>query len=62
MAADGQVLSISANQALFSLLGTEYGGNGQSTFALPNLEAAAPTGTTPNSGTTYVICVTGVFP
>jgi microcystin-dependent protein len=34
---DGQVLPINQNQALFSLLGTTYGGNGQTTFALPNL-------------------------
>jgi microcystin-dependent protein len=35
--ADGQLLSINQNQALFSLLGTTYGGNGQTTFALPDL-------------------------
>lgn len=34
---DGQLLSISQNTALFSLLGTTYGGNGQTTFALPDL-------------------------
>lgn len=34
---DGQFLPINQNQALFSLLGTTYGGNGQTTFALPNL-------------------------
>ena len=39
---DGQLLPISQNTALFSLLGTMYGGNGQSTFALPNLQGAAP--------------------
>jgi microcystin-dependent protein len=39
---DGQILPISQNTALFSLLGTFYGGNGQSTFALPNLQGAAP--------------------
>lgn len=33
----GQILPINQNQALFSLLGTTYGGNGQTTFALPNL-------------------------
>lgn len=36
---NGQILPISQNTALFSLLGTFYGGNGQSTFALPNLQA-----------------------
>lgn len=35
---DGQVLPISQNTALFSLLGTTYGGNGMTTFALPNLQ------------------------
>lgn len=36
--ANGQILSIAQNTALFSLLGTTYGGNGQTTFALPNLQ------------------------
>ena len=35
----GQLLAIAQNQALFSLLGTTYGGNGQTTFALPNLQS-----------------------
>jgi len=39
---DGQILPISQNTALFSLLGTTYGGDGKSTFALPNLQASAP--------------------
>jgi microcystin-dependent protein len=39
---DGQLLSISQNTALFSLLGTTYGGDGKSTFALPDLQGAAP--------------------
>jgi microcystin-dependent protein len=39
---DGQLLPISQNTALFSLLGTIYGGNGQSNFALPNLQGRAP--------------------
>jgi microcystin-dependent protein len=39
---DGQLLPISQNTALFSLLGTQFGGNGQSTFALPNLQGSAP--------------------
>ncbi len=38
---DGQILPLSQNTALFSLLGTTYGGNGQSTFALPNLQGSA---------------------
>src|ERR1700750_3378540 len=39
---DGQILPISQNTALFSLLGTTYGGDGKSTFALPNLQGHAP--------------------
>jgi|ERR1700722_16914802 microcystin-dependent protein len=39
---NGQTLPISQNTALFSLLGTYYGGNGTSTFALPNLQGNAP--------------------
>jgi microcystin-dependent protein len=39
---NGQFLPINQNQALFSLLGTTYGGNGQTTFALPNLQGRAP--------------------
>ena len=54
--ADGRLLDISSYTALFSLLGTSFGGDGTTTFALPNLAAAAP------NGTWYVICVQGVFP
>ncbi len=39
---NGQLLPISQNTALFSLLGTTYGGDGKSTFALPNLQGCAP--------------------
>jgi microcystin-dependent protein len=39
---DGQLLPISQNTALFSLLGTTYGGDGKSNFALPNLQGCAP--------------------
>lgn len=39
---NGQILPINQNQALFSLLGTTYGGNGQTTFALPNLQGRIP--------------------
>ncbi len=47
---DGQLLPISQNTALFSLLGTFYGGDGKSTFALPNLEGSAPLGQGQGSG------------
>ncbi|GAA1147384.1 tail fiber protein [Microbacterium natoriense] len=39
---DGQIMSIAQNQALFALLGTTYGGNGVTTFALPDLRGRAP--------------------
>ncbi len=39
---DGQILPLSQNTALFSLLGTTYGGDGKSNFALPNLQGNAP--------------------
>ena len=41
---NGQILSISQNTALFSLIGTFYGGNGTSNFALPNLQGSVPLG------------------
>jgi hypothetical protein len=54
--AQGQLLSIAQNTALFSLLGTNFGGNGVTTFALPDLRDVAP------NGLTYAICDAGVFP
>jgi microcystin-dependent protein len=39
---NGQILGIAQNQALFAVLGTTYGGNGQTTFALPNLQSQVP--------------------
>ena len=39
---NGQLLSVSQHTALFSILGTTYGGNGQTTFALPNLQGRVP--------------------
>jgi microcystin-dependent protein len=41
---DGRLLSIQQNQALFSLLGTNFGGNGQTTFAIPDLRGRLPLG------------------
>lgn len=43
-ACNGQLLPITQNQALFALLGTAYGGNGTTTFALPNLQGSTPVG------------------
>lgn len=49
---DGQLMSIAQNQALFSLLGTMYGGNGQTTFALPDLRGRFPMHTGQGPGLT----------
>jgi microcystin-dependent protein len=48
---NGQLLPISQNTALFSLLGTFYGGDGKSTFALPNLQGSAPMSQGQSGGT-----------
>lgn len=58
----GQILNISQNAALFSLLGTQFGGNGQQTFALPDLQAAEPQIGEPGYGMHYCIALQGVFP
>jgi len=49
---NGQLMSISQNTALFSLLGTNYGGDGKSNFGLPNLQGAAPMGSGTGNGLT----------
>lgn len=54
MFCDGQLLPISENETLFQLIGTTYGGDGQTTFALPNLQSRIPIHMgTGSSGTTY---------
>ena len=53
---NGQILPISQYTAVFSLLGTTYGGNGTSNFALPNLQGCAPVGAGQGNGlTSYVL-------
>jgi microcystin-dependent protein len=72
---DGQLLPISQNTALFSLLGTNFGGDGRSTFGLPNFQGSAPMHTTQyssspfgdfpigeNSGSQYVTLLTSEMP
>jgi microcystin-dependent protein len=54
---EGQLLSIGENTALFSLLGTYFGGDGQTSFALPDLRNKEPT---PN--THYCIALQGIYP
>ena len=53
----GQLVPISENETLFNLIGTTYGGDGQETFALPNLQGRVPLhfGTSSKSGSTYQI-------
>ncbi len=46
----GQILAIATNTALFSLVGTTYGGNGQTTFGLPDLQGRTPIGTGQGAG------------
>ncbi len=58
MEAKGQLLDINQNQALFSLLGTTYGGDGRTNFALPNLQ----TSQTKSGAPVACIAVTGLFP
>lgn len=52
---DGSLLPIAGNDVLFQLIGTTYGGDGTTTFALPNLAGRAPVhmGTNPGTGTAY---------
>ena len=67
----GQIIAINSNQALFALLGTTYGGNGVTTFALPDLRKKDASGNyyiqgeIMPDGTPYIesyICVQGIFP
>ena len=58
---DGQLMQISQNTALFSLLGTTYGGDGRTTFALPDLrKSGIPAG--PGISVPYCIALQGIFP
>ena len=52
---DGQVLPISQNQPLFSILGTTYGGDGIQNFAFPKLSPPVP-------GISYIIATCGIYP
>lgn len=54
---DGQLMPISQNEILFMLIGTRYGGDGQTTFALPDLRGRLPInqGTNPQTGTTFAL-------
>ena len=54
---EGQLLPISENAALFSLVGTTFGGDGRTTFAIPDLRRRAP-----GKNVDYYIAIEGVFP
>ena len=57
---EGQLLPINQNQALFSLLGTSYGGDGRTTFALPDLRGRVPVGAGQSAvGSDYPLGATG---
>jgi microcystin-dependent protein len=58
-ACNGQTMSINQNQALFSLLGTQYGGDGVTTFKLPDLRGHAMLGFGNGGGGTYPVGATG---
>ena len=55
MICDGRMLEISRYQALYSILGPQYGGDGITTFAIPKIDA-------PVEGSTYQICIMGNYP
>jgi microcystin-dependent protein len=55
----GQLLQIAPNTALFSLLGTTYGGDGQTNFALPDLQGALPL---KQGQLTFIIALIGAYP
>jgi microcystin-dependent protein len=57
MLCNGTIMQIMQNQALYSLIGNRFGGNGTSTFAIPNL-----TNDTPALGMNYYICIYGIYP
>ncbi len=53
---DGSLLEISQHTAVFALLGTTYGGDGKTNFALPNLNVEG------SGKPNYIICLEGIFP
>ncbi len=59
MPCEGQTLSIATNQSLFTLIGTKFGGNGTTTFCLPDLRNALPM---KGMGMHYCIAIQGIYP
>lgn len=56
-ACDGSSVDIAQNQVLYALIGTTFGGNGTTTYNLPDLQGKAPA-----EGLTYCIAMSGIFP
>jgi microcystin-dependent protein len=56
---NGQLMPISENETLFQLIGTTYGGDGESTFALPQLQSRIPIHMGTGGGATYLLAETG---
>ncbi|WP_198134516.1 phage tail protein [Geotalea uraniireducens] len=59
MSCEGQTLQISTYQSLFTLIGTTFGGNGTTTFCLPDLRSAIPI---QEIGMHYCIAIQGIYP
>lgn len=59
MFCDGQLLAIAENETLFNLIGTTYGGDGQSTFALPDLRGRLPLHQGTNAGQSFILAQNG---
>jgi microcystin-dependent protein len=58
---DGSLLQINTNQAMFAILGTMYGGDGRTTFGLPNI-APIVNSVDSDAPLKYIICMQGIFP
>ena len=58
----GQILPIAQYSAIYALLGTTYGGDGISNFALPDLRNSTPLNAGSDSTLQYIICLEGIFP
>jgi microcystin-dependent protein len=54
---NGAIINIMQNSALYSLIGNQFGGNGSTTFGLPNMTNMSPT-----AGMEYYIAVSGIYP
>ncbi len=58
----GEILDVNGNEALYSVLGTEYGGDGQTTFALPDMTHFMEEHWPDFELAMYIICVDGDYP